>query len=398
MKEGIIKFSDKAVEYCSYGLIFFIAISNAGIEIFASFAILAFIIKKIFLPEFKFVKSKTHIFLLLFIVFSSLFLIHSGVYLKMSLEALFFKWGEYIFIFLIIEDTLVNRKRIRNAIAILLTMGGIVAIDALSQKFFGWEFLRGRQIKRGMYFITGPFSHHNSLAAYLVCILALMLALFSCTKFKNKIYHFGLFFIAILLGLSFLFTFSRGGWIGFIAVALLMLFLSRKWKVILPVTFIFILLVVLVPAIRERAIFIFQAGGDANRFSAWKGAWAMIKENPFLGKGLGTFMAYFPKYAPGLGIQYAHNSFLQIWAETGIFSLLSFLIFLGLLIYNGIKLCLGKCDFLILGILCALFGFIVHSFFDNQLYSLQLSVLFWLLLGILSALINSATNSFKEKE
>jgi len=398
MKEKAIVITDRIVEYSLYGLILFIPVSKAAIEIFASFAVLAFIIKKIFLPEFKFVKSKTYIFLLLFIIFSELSLIHSGPYLEKSIKALSLTWLKYISIFLIVEDTLFTHKRIRNAILILLTMGGVVAIDALSQHFFGCEFLRGRQIKGGMYFITGPFHHHNALAAYLVCILAFMLVLLSCVKFKKKIYYFGQFFLVVFLGLSFLFTFSRGGWIGFIAAVLLILFLSRKWKVILPVIFIFILLVSLVPAIRERAIFTFQAGGDSNRFSMWKGAWAMIKENPFLGKGLGTFMAYFPKYTVGLGIQYAHNSFLQIWAESGVFSLLSLLNFLTLVLWQGVKSFRKSQDYFILGLLCAIFGFLVHSLFDNHLYSLQLSVLFWSLLGILSALINLTTNSIKVKE
>jgi O-antigen ligase len=304
---------------------------------------------------------------------------------------LVFKWAEYILIFLIIEDTLASRQHIRNVIVILLAVGGVVAFDVLSQRFFGWEFLRGRQIKEGVSAITGPFHHHNGLAAYLVCILSLMLALLSCVKFKKKIYYFGPFFIIVLLGLSFLFTFSRGGWIGFIAVGLLMLFLSRKWKVILPVFFIFILLVALVPAIRERAIFTFQAGGDASRFAMWQGAWAMIKENPFLGKGLGTFMAYFPRYAPNLGIQYAHNSFLQIWTETGIFSLLSFLGFLISLLYLCIKVFKKSQDFILLGLICGIFGFLVHSFFDAHFYSLQLSVFFWSMAGIAQALANADT-------
>jgi O-antigen ligase len=397
IKEKTIVIADRVVEYSLYGLIFFIPISNAAIEIFASLAILAFMVKKILQPKFIFKDSLrreqplllTHLFLLSFFVFCGLSSFNSGAYLKKSIEALVFKWAEYILIFLIIEDTLASRQHIRNVIVILLAVGGVVAFDVLSQRFFGWEFLRGRQIKEGVSAITGPFHHHNGLAAYLVCILSLMLALLSCVKFKKKIYYFGPFFIIVLLGLSFLFTFSRGGWIGFIAVGLLMLFLSRKWKVILPVFFIFILLVALVPAIRERAIFTFQAGGDASRFAMWQGAWAMIKENPFLGKGLGTFMAYFPRYAPNLGIQYAHNSFLQIWTETGIFSLLSFLGFLISLLYLCIKVFKKSQDFILLGLICGIFGFLVHSFFDAHFYSLQLSVFFWSMAGIAQALANT---------
>ena len=158
IKEKMIVIADRVVEYSLYGLIFFIPISTAAIEIFASLAILAFMVKKILQPKFIFRDSPlrgqslllAHLFLLSFFVFCGLSLLNSGIYLKKSLEALVFKWAEYILIFLIVEDTLANRQRIRNAVAILLAVGSVVAIDALSQQFFGWEFLRGRQMRGGM--------------------------------------------------------------------------------------------------------------------------------------------------------------------------------------------------------------------------------------------------------
>ncbi len=389
-KERIILITDRVLEYCLYGLIFFIPISSAVIEVFASLAILAFVVKKILQPEFRFIKNYTHLFLLLFVVFSGLSLFNSWPYLKKSLEALFFKWLEYIFIFLMAEDILANRKRLINAVVILLVVGAIVGIDAFSQRFLGIEFLRGRQIieVRGvLYAITGPFKHYNDFAAYLICVLPLAITLFSSAMIKRIIYRVGLFFIITLLALCLLFTFSRGGWVGFLAAGLLMLFLLRKSKVVLLAISIFILMLIVIPEVRERAMFTFQAGGDRDRFVIWQGAWVIVKENPFLGKGLGTFMQYFPQYAnKGLLVQYAHNCYLQMWAETGIFALLSFLLFVGSILYKGIRTFKDnrQSSILLLGFICAIFGFLVHSFFDTQLYSLQLSVLFWFLLGVVA--------------
>jgi putative inorganic carbon (HCO3(-)) transporter len=198
------------------------------------------------------------------------------------------------------------------------------------------------------------------------------------------IYRLGLFFGIVLLGLCLLFTFSRGGWLGFLAGGLLMLFLSHRWKVILPAICVFILVLILAPGVRERAAFTFQAGGDASRFAIWQGAWAMIRENPFLGKGMGTFMQYFPHYTKDLGVQYAHNCYLQMWAEIGVFGLLSFLLFVGSILYRGIRIFRKESPFVLLGLICAIFGFLAHSFFDTQLYSLQLCVLFWFLLGMVA--------------
>jgi len=70
---------------------------------------------------------------------------------------------------------------------------------------------------------------------------------------------------------------------------------------------------------------------------------------------------------------------MQIWAETGIFSLLSFLAFLTILLVKSIKSANKNKDFILLGLGCGAFGFLVH----NQFYSVQLSFLFWLLAGLI---------------
>ena len=55
---------------------------------------------------------------------------------------------------------------------------------------------------------------------------------------------------------------------------------------------------------------------------------------------------------------------------------------------GGIRAARIKPRGLTLGILSAVLGFLLQSFFDNNLYSLQLSVLFWVMIGILWAIIN----------
>ncbi|MFC1657837.1 O-antigen ligase family protein [Candidatus Omnitrophota bacterium] len=420
MREKALIIFDRITEYCLYGLILFIPISAAATEIFTGWAILSFIIKKMIKPEFGFIKKLPNLFLLFFIIFCGLSLFNSGPFLKISVRALFAKWLEYIFIFLAAGDTLADSKRLRNAVTILLVMGAVVGIDVLFQQFLGIEFLRHRPLvfKKIMriHIITGPFKHYNDLATYLVCILPLAVSLF-LIKAKKKIYYVVLFLMVALLSLCLLFTFSRGGWLGFMAAALLMLFLSRLNRRVLIIVGIFILLITLMPKARERVAYTFKTAyfqkaasqkkkryvGDANRFLYWDTAFAMIKENPFLGQGVGTYMAQSSHYTPKKRkIPYAHNCYLQIWAETGIFALLSFLLFLGSILYKAIKAFRGSCfkvqspkdgssgkisfagnPYLLLGVICAIFGFLVHSFFDTQLYSLQLSVLFWVMLGMM---------------
>ena len=101
-------------------------------------------------------------------------------------------------------------------------------------------------------------------------------------------------------------------------------------------------------------------------------------------------MDYCVLYTNSFGAYYAHNCFLQIWAESGIFSLLSFLLFVGYVFYKSIKAGLripkSLNFFLLTGMSAGLLGFLVHSFFEVHLYSFQLSFLFWTFLRLTVAL------------
>lgn len=394
-KTRLVNISDKAAEYCLYGLIFYIPISIALVEIFTSLIILAFIVKKIARPDFSFIKNNKiiYFFLGLFILFMGLSLLNSGQYLIKSFGDIFSKWLAYIVVFIITADILRERKQVRNVLVVLLFSAALVALSGLSQYFFNFEFLRGRELMniKGVEESTSAFKHYNNFAAYLSLFIPIILGL-SLMKIKNKIYKAGIIFLSILLIAALLSTFSRGGWLGFLAGIGLLIVLLRKYKIGLIVVGSFFSFLFFLPQLRERLLFTFSELGDTDRFAIWQGAWAIIKENPILGKGLGTFMDYFPQYTNGLGIQYAHNCYLQIWAETGIFSLLSFIIFISLLLYSGIKFSkedkLSNLSIVSISISCGIFGFLIHSFFDNQFYSLQLQSLFWLMVGILLATVN----------
>jgi len=87
---------------------------------------------------------------------------------------------------------------------------------------------------------------------------------------------------------------------------------------------------------------------------------------------------------------YAHNCYLQLTAETGIFGLVSFLWVLFVLLVHGSHYCRQIKDLwpltFLQGAVCGLFGFLVQSFFDNTFYTVQLGMLMWLIFGLTSAL------------
>jgi putative inorganic carbon (HCO3(-)) transporter len=388
LKEKILVAADKAQEYSLYAIILFIPFSIALVESFFCSAFLAFIVKKIISPDFTFIKRRIHFFLLLFYIFCGLSLLNSGIFIDKSFHALFVKWGQFILVFFMVQDALSCGERIRNAMRIFLIVGGIVAIDGIVQYFCGWELLHKKIIlMHGVVrIITGPFRHYNGFAAYLICVLSLFMAvILGKGQSKNKVIYYGMFLSLFMLLGCLLLTSSRGGWVGFLFAGFLMLFLTRKWKFMLMLVCFFMFMAILIPEIRERAAFIFASGGDAGRFAIWKGAWGMIKAHPFLGNGIGTFMQKFPQFTKGLGVMYAHNCYLQIWAETGIFALLSFISFISLLLWQGIMSFRKSQDYIVLGLVCAIVAFLGHSFFDTHFYSLLLVMLFWFLAGMLAA-------------
>jgi O-antigen ligase len=387
-KDKAYAFFDSVAKIGIGGVLFFIPISHALIDSFTGLALLGFVGKKIIKPDFQWLMAKQNIYLAAFFFFMALSLINSGRYIDKSLVALFFKWGKYVTLSLIIQDLIQKRKDLLVFLSIFIFSAGLVAISGITQLFWGVEFLRGREIsimKGGFRAITSSFNHCNGLGAYLIIPLSVYLALLN-VPYKLKLGRYSLvLFLGVISVFCIFYTYSRGTWIGVLAVLLTMLIISRKPPVVfsmIVITGVFFI----IPEFQQVFFSIFQTGGDADRFQYWQAAISMFNENPFIGKGLGTFMAHFSTYVPILNISYAHNCFLQILAESGIFSLLAFLGFVFSVLYAGIKKFASTKDPILLGGICGIAGFLAHSFFEVSLYSLPLAVLFWLWIGIVARL------------
>ncbi|MBP9855449.1 MAG: O-antigen ligase family protein [Candidatus Omnitrophica bacterium] len=204
-------------------------------------------------------------------------------------------------------------------------------------------------------------------------------------------------------------SFSRGAMLGVcmgIGFSVFVFFYHLRQKKIQAYAVLYAagLLIIIVSKISlgESAQFGFLNRETDTRKSVWVDTFKMIKDRPFFGHGSNTYMEVFQdkyrsysikkyyetiefvKHAP----TYAHNCFLQIWAETGIFSLLAFLWILFKMFQDSIrqiKIFFRQHDhflFISMGLLSGLFAFLTQSFFDTNFYSLQLSAYFWYMAGI----------------
>jgi O-antigen ligase len=367
-------------EYALYGLLLSVAISNGLTESFVGLAFLGFLGRKLIKPDFLFLKFLPNIFLLLFLLFSCFSLFNSGEYLNISLRALFGKWLQYILIYIIVQDTISMPRIFKRGMLVFLLSALLSTISGLSQYLFNIEFLRNNAIAAvhgGICAITSSFNHYNDFGGYLVVVFSLLTALLLGRRSLN-LKTLGLLTFSILVLFTIALTFSRGSWLAMIISTVFAVLLSKRLAKGLVSISLVIFALFLFPLVRERFLFIFQSGGDSNRFLIWSAIIKMIHEHPFWGMGVGTFMANFCSYLPDMSPYYAHNCYLQIWAETGIFALLSFMAFSASLIFLGIKKFIFVRDYMLLGIMTGIVSFLTHSFFDTNLYSLRLVILFWI--------------------
>ncbi|HKX46619.1 MAG TPA: putative O-glycosylation ligase, exosortase A system-associated, partial [Planctomycetota bacterium] len=141
-----------------------------------------------------------------------------------------------------------------------------------------------------------------------------------------------------------LLTHSRGGLLSLVGGLGVLVWRSRHRgiAIVLAIFASIVGVIVMPPEMRERfaSIADYQSDGSANaRLRSWAVAIRMSADNPILGVGLSSFRQNYLQYQPnptmqelaGKDIYVAHNSYLQIWAETGTPCLI---LYLGLLVMS----------------------------------------------------------------
>lgn len=124
----------------------------------------------------------------------------------------------------------------------------------------------------------------------------------------------------------------------------------------------------------------------SGRSGYWMEAIHMIKDYPVFGVGLNAYSVVGRGYKINWG-GYPHNCYLQMAAETGILGLLSFFWLLFVLCKNSFtalrKMRDSVLSALLVGFLTGFSGFLLHSFFDTNFYSVQLGSFMWLIMGLI---------------
>jgi putative inorganic carbon (HCO3(-)) transporter len=268
-----------------------------------------------------------------------------------------------------------DKMRVINTI---VYAGFIISLLAVYQYFFGFRHLLNYATKtnitdsftldyiasRRVYF---PFVTPNTLAGYLAMLIPLALL------HKKKIYFI------ITLSFALLLTKSLGALLSLFLALLIYFFLQGKFekrKVVLFLTLIVIISSTFIIRSTGQKPHLKPAFSTVMRLNYWKDALKIIKTAPFAGVGLGNFNL--PQS------RYAHNSYLQIWAETGILGIVSFLwliVIVFAFLLQKIKSITDRKH--AAGLITAAVVFLIHNFFDFTFFLPEIANLWWLVLGII---------------
>jgi O-antigen ligase len=251
----------------------------------------------------------------------------------------------------------------------------------------------------GIYrFYAGDVERAQSFSGSYTVFSTYLLVAFSFSLFLTKNYsgYSKQVLWAIVYSVLFLGIFTSLGRAN-LFIAILIFLISVFLKQIKPLQFIIFFFVVVVlllsnvispsEKIQQRAANITQL---SDRDVIWEGAWKIKYEKPVIGFGPRTFSQIFPlkEKLQDKGVGGWHNDFLQIYFESGIIGLLSFL----LLIFFIIKKLISHIRFRNLhqeyrsfsnSILFAVISLILTSFFSGFITSVYLSIVFVFLIALI---------------
>ena len=199
------------------------------------------------------------------------------------------------------------------------------------------------------------------------------------------------------LALCLILTYSRGAWL---SAGALVFFFGLVWDKRLWLSFLCIpfLLAFYHGGVTHRLLSIFyHSSADTSvsmRMDMWLAALQMVGDHPMLGIGWGAFKFVYPVYneliqQAGITIFHAHNMYLNILAETGIAGFCAFFwLFFGAAVYAVRFLRLPGIQpqerAMALMTAASILAVAVSSFSDYDLFSTQISLTLWFLLGLFS--------------
>lgn len=242
---------------------------------------------------------------------------------KDSLDTLFDPYIKTVAIFILMVNLIDSRGRLISIWKLVVICGAALGLGAIKSYVNGEFAAQGVRIEG---IIGGIFENPNDLATALNLLLPFAVLLTLTSKGGSRLFYLC---CVVVLAVGVLLTFSRGGFLGLIALSVVLLRKlgrGRQIKTTLAAAFICGILLVVTPGgYGGRLATIFnieqdQTGSAQERRKLMELAATIAIRRPIIGIGMGNFHIYSHRELN------AHNAYLEIAAELGMAGLLAYLI------------------------------------------------------------------------
>lgn len=341
--------------------------------------------------------------------------------ISVSMDAFLTFLIEGVVIFLLITNAIRTPAMLRLVIRTLLLAGLLIGGLALLQQVTGTfsndyggfaqvvgkgfstgaETLQGEVVQERL---SGPIGEKNYFAQAMLMLVPLGVFMF----LDEQSYLWRLSAIAAAVASTFgvILTFSRGAALAFgLLIAIVTVLRYVKLRHVAAIVLGFLLIIMVVPQYQTRLIKLQALKGvissDAGpgissadqsvqgRATETLAATLVFLDHPLLGVGPSMFKYYYQDYAESVGYyihagtREAHNLYLDIAAETGIFGLLCFLAIFGVTLRNLSRIRRHRPELanIATGLMLALISYLSTGMFLSLAYERYM----WLMLGIATA-------------
>ncbi|MEJ2189014.1 MAG: O-antigen ligase family protein, partial [Acidobacteriota bacterium] len=229
--------------------------------------------------------------------------------------------------------SLLDARRWQRLLALLAVTATISATVGLFQYARGASTLEHR--------LNGVATHYMTFAGWTLIVILLLLADMVFGRGRRRLVWTlptsALCSAALILGLT------RGAWIGLAAGVGLAVAIARPRMLILTPLVTATLVLILPPAVVERAASTFDTSQPSvrERIGMLHSGLAMVHDHPILGLGPGmvqpTYQTYRTEFAPERTPPHLHNNLVQIAAEKGLLGVAAYLAILAVFAVHAIR-------------------------------------------------------------
>jgi len=316
---------------------------------------------------------------------------------------------QYLIAFFIGFYLLKSVDQLEKLLKVLVLVGFITGMYGIMQVVLGVQ-TPGSWVQEGEAITTRAFSFvtsPNVLGSYMALVAPIAAGLF--IKVPNRLEKLLWAGVTLITLLALLLTASRGAWFA-LAFSLFICVYIWKKRVALILILAGIIGVIglynvpdAVPglgSLKNRVFGVFtpeyiEASLKAGRLDRWGDAYDKMRIEPLFGVGLGHHGG-----AVGyrhFGTIYSDSYFFKSLAEYGLIGITLLLLFVAMMLRNGVKAVKAwrgsPYFFLLLSLFCGVFAVAMHNFVENIFEVPFMALYFWLFGGIFCALCTDQTLS-----